>query len=453
MAGQLQLRLAIGRELRGGLQMLTGSDRRRQIKSVILVSSGNFLDMYDFMVFGYFAPWIGKAYFPRDSEFASLMLTFAIFGAGFLMRPVGALFLGAYVDRRGRRSGLLLTMAMMALGTLSLACTPGYATLGVLASVIVLIGRLLQGFSAGAQVGSASVYLSEIATPGRKGFYVSWQSASQQLAVVLAAVLGIGASAFLSPSEFSRWGWRVPFVLGSLLIPFLFLIRRSFEETPYFLARSQQLSMKQISVSLAKGWKIIATGTMLVAMTTVAFYMITAYSPTYGSVVLHLSTKRSLMVTLCVGICNFVLLPVMGALSDRIGRRPLLLLCTVVMLFTCYPAMAWLVSKPSFERLLAVELWLSLFYAGYNGAMIVFLTEIIPPPVRATGFSLAYSLATALFGGFTPAISTYLIHLTGNKAVPGLWLSAAALCALIAILMTGENGWREYGELATLTDP
>src|ERR1700722_19626377 len=234
MAGQLQLRLAIGRELRGGLQMLTGSDRRRQIKSVILVSSGNFLDMYDFMVFGYFAPWIGKAYFPRDSEFASLMLTFAIFGAGFLMRPVGALFLGAYVDRRGRRSGLLLTMAMMALGTLSLACTPGYATLGVLASVIVLIGRLLQGFSAGAQVGSASVYLSEIATPGRKGFYVSWQSASQQLAVVFAALLGIAVSTFLSPAEFSRWGWRIPFLAGCLLIPFLFVIRRSLEETPAF---------------------------------------------------------------------------------------------------------------------------------------------------------------------------------------------------------------------------
>jgi MFS family permease len=411
------------------------TDRRKLIKSVVVVSSGNFLDMYDFMVFGYYAPWIGRAYFPSTSEFASLMLTLAVFGAGFLMRPIGALVLGAYVDRQGRRAGLLMTLGLMALGTLSIACTPGYATLGLLAPIIVLIGRLLQGLSAGAQVGSTSVYLSEIATPGHKGFYVSWQSASQQMAVVFAALLGIAISSFLSAAEFSRWGWRIPFLAGCLLIPFLFVIRRSLEETPAFRARTHHLSTSGIFSSLAKNWKIIALGTLLVTMTTVAFYLITAYSPTYGSVVLHLSSRASLTVTLLVGISNFILLPVMGSLSDKIGRRPLLLTCTLVTLATAYPAMAWLVSNPSFRGLLAVELWLSLLYSGYNGAMVVFLTEIIPADVRTTGFSLAYSLATAIFGGFTPAICTYFIHLTGNRAVPGLWLSVAAICALSATLV------------------
>ncbi len=182
----------------------------------------------------------------------------------------------------------------------------------------------------------------------------------------------------------------------------------------------------------------------MVTMTTVSFYMITAYTPTFGNSVLHLANIDSLIVTLCVGASNLFWLPVMGALSDRIGRRPLLLVFTFLMLVTAYSAMLWLVREPSFSRLLAVELWLSFLYASYNGAMVVFLTEIIPVDVRTSGFSLAYSLATAVFGGFTPAINTYLIHLTGNRAVPGLWLSFAAACGLLASLLARSQ--QELGE-------
>ena len=173
----------------------------------------------------------------------------------------------------------------------------------------------------------------------------------------------------------------------------------------------------------------------MVTMTTVSFYMITAYTPTFGSAVLRLTTGDSLIVTLCVGASNLMWLPVMGAVSDRIGRRPLLVGCTLLMIATAYPAMLWLVESPTFWKLLAVELWLSFLYGSYNGAMVVFLTEIMPVHVRTTGFSLAYSLAAALFGGFTPAISTYLIQTTGNRAVPGLWLSFAAICGLLAALV------------------
>jgi len=391
--------------------------------------------MYDFMVFGYYAAAIGAAFFPSGNPFVSLMLSLMTFGAGFLMRPLGAVVLGPYTDRHGRRAGLLLTLTLMSIGILSIACVPGYATIGLLAPVIVLAGRLLQGFSAGMELGGVSVYLAEIATPGNKGFYVSWQSASQQAAVMFAALLGVLLTFLLPPAAMAAWGWRVPLLIGCLIIPFLFRLRHSLEETEAFQARRRSLDTSALLRSLAANSALIVVGTLLVTMTTVSFYMITAYTPTFGSAVLHLGSGDSLIVTLCVGASNLFWLPVMGALSDRVGRRPLLIACTLLMLATAYPVMLWLVDAPSFTRLLTVELWLSFVYGSYNGAMVVFLTEIMPVDVRTAGFSLAYSLATAIFGGFTPAISTYLIQVTGNRAVPGLWLSFAAVCGLAASLI------------------
>ena len=416
--------------------MLTPSERTAKIKAVIRVASGNFLEMYDFMVFGYYAAAIGKTFFPKNSEFASLMLSLATFSVGFLMRPIGALVLGAYIDRHGRRRGLILTLALMSFGTVSIACVPGYVTIGILAPLLVVLGRLLQGFSAGVELGGVSVYLSEIATPGHKGFYVSWQSASQQCAVIFAALLGVALTSFLTAQQMSDWGWRVPLLVGCLIIPFLFIIRRSLTETEEFLARKEHPTVSEILSSLASNWGVVLLGMMLVTMTTVSFYMITAYTPTFGNSVLHLASKTSLIVTLCVGISNLIWLPIMGALSDRVGRRPLLVACTVLALLTAYPSLLWLVSAPSFARLLTVELWLSFIYASYNGAMVVFLTELIPAKVRASGFSIAYSLATAIFGGSTPALCTYLIHETGNRAIPGLWLSFAAAMGLAAVFFT-----------------
>src|SRR5215472_5491276 len=415
--------------------MLSPSDHRSKIWSVVRVSGGNFLEMYDFMVFGYYASAIGRAFFPAGNAFGSLMLSLMTFGAGFLMRPLGAIVLGAYTDKLGRRAGLLLTLGLMSIGIISIACMPSYATIGLLAPLFVLVGRLLQGFSAGMELGGVSVYLAEIATPGHKGFYVSWQSASQQVAVMFAALVGVLLSAMLPPEKMAVWGWRVPLLLGCMIIPVLFRLRRSLQETNEFVGRKHHPNTSEILQSLSVNWRIVAIGTMLVTMTTVSFYMITAYTPTFGSSVLHLGNKDSLIVTLCVGASNLFWLPVMGALSDRVGRRPVLLIFTILMLITAYPVMLWLVRSPTFARLLAVELWLSCIFGSYNGAMVVFLTEIMPMNVRTSGFSLAYSLATAVFGGFTPAISTYLIHVTGNRAVPGLWLSFAAVCGLVAALL------------------
>ncbi len=408
------------------------SERKKKIWSVVRVSSGNFLEMYDFMVFGYYASAIGATFFPSGIPFISLILSLMTFGAGFLMRPLGAIVLGAYTDVHGRRKGLILTLTLMSFGIVTIACTPGYATIGVLAPILVLLGRLLQGFSAGMELGGVSVYLSEIATPGHKGFYVSWQSASQQVAVMFAALLGVALTFVLPAPRMMAWGWRIPLLLGCAIIPFLFVLRRSLPETDEFNARKHKPSVPEIFRSLTTNWSIVLIGMMLVTMTTVSFYMITAYTPTFANSVLHLAVMDGLIVTLCVGASNLFWLPVMGSLSDRVGRRPLLLACTVLMLVTAYPAMLWLIRGPSFSRLLIVELWLSFLYGSYNGAMVVFLTEIMPVSVRTSGFALAYSLATAVFGGFTPALSTYLIHITGNRAIPGVWLSVAAACGLVS---------------------
>jgi metabolite-proton symporter len=411
-------------------------------KAIFRVVSGNFLEMFDFMVYGFYATAIAKTFFPADSEFASLMLSLATFGAGFLMRPLGAIFLGAYIDHHGRKKGLIITLAMMAMGTILIACVPGYATLGVAAPLLVLVGRLLQGFSAGVELGGVSVYLAEISTPGRKGFFVSWQSASQQAAVVFAGLLGVGLNHWLSPEEMGQWGWRVPFLVGCMIVPAIFIIRRSLEETPEFEARARKHrpTMGEVMKSIGSNFGLVIAGMALVVMTTVSFYLITAYTPTFGKNELHLSDLDSLLVTVCVGISNFIWLPVMGSLSDKIGRKPLLLAATILAIVTAYPALSWLTSNPSFANLLMVELWLSFLYGSYNGAMVVSLTEIMPVEVRTTGFSLAYSLATATFGGFTPAACTYLIHALDNKAAPGIWLSGAAVLGLIATLVLFRKG-------------
>jgi MHS family citrate/tricarballylate:H+ symporter-like MFS transporter len=405
-----------------------------KLASVFRVTSGNFLEMFDFFLFGFYASHIAHAFFPAGNEVSSLLLTFMTFGAGFLMRPLGALFLGAYVDRVGRRKGLIVTLGIMAMGTILIAFVPGYATIGLAAPALVLIGRLLQGFSAGVELGGVSVYLSEMATPGHKGFYVSWQSGSQQVAIIFAAFLGFALNAAMPAAEIAAWGWRIPFFIGCLIIPGLFYLRRSLEETEEFLARKHRPSVAEIFRSIAANWAIVLAGTLLVVMTTVSFYLITVYTPTYGRNVLKLSEVDSLVVTFCVGLSNFIWLPVMGALSDRVGRKPLLIGFTVLTIVTAYPAMRWLVADTSFARMLVVELWLSFLYASYNGAMVVALTEVVPVHVRTVGFSLAYSLAAALFGGFTPAVSTWLIAHTDDRAAPGLWMSFAAVLSLGATI-------------------
>lgn len=413
--------------------------RSALLGSALRMTSGNFLEMFDFFLFGLFAPYIAKAFFPMESEFASLLVTFMTFGAGFLMRPLGAIILGAYIDRVGRRKGLIATFAIMAVGTVVLALCPTYETIGLLAPVVVLIGRLLQGFSAGVEVGGVSIYLAELAPPGQRGFYVAWQPASQQLAIVAAALIGYAVSRSFEQEQIAAWAWRIPFILGCLIVPFVLMLRRSLPETAEFAARRSIPSFKNIIVQTARDWSNVLSGMTLVMMATVSFYLLTVYTPTFGKKVLNLSEADSLIATVLVGISNLIWIPVMGAASDRLGRKKLLITFSALTIVTAYPTLYWLSLAPSFERLLMVLLWLSFLYGSYNGAMVVSLTEIVPAAQRTIGFSLAYSLATALFGGFTPAISTALIEVMHDRAAPGIWVSLAAACSLIMVLLSRKR--------------
>jgi MFS transporter, MHS family, citrate/tricarballylate:H+ symporter len=428
-----------------------------QIKSrlgaILRATSGNFLEQFDFFLFGFYAPYIAKAFFPSQDETAALLNTFGVFWLGALMRPVGAIVLGAYIDRIGRRKGLIVTLAIMAVGTLTITLCPTYASIGVAAPVIVLIGRLLQGFSAGVELGGVSVYLSEISTPGNRGFYTSFQSSSQQVAIFVAALIGFALNEFVQGDTIMALGgdgiakWRIPFFIGCLIIPFIFVLRRTLEETPAFLSMKKHPTTSEVFASAAVNWKIILLGMMLAAMTTVTFYFVTVYTPSFGKE-LNLSARDSLLVTLMVAVTNFIWNPVGGAVSDRIGRRPVLLAIAGLSLVTAYPALLWLTAAPTFGKLLAVELMFSFYFGVYSGTMLGALVEVVPAHVRTTCFSLAFALAAALFGTFTPYAATKLISMTGNKASPGFWLMCAAASGIIAAIVIYRSGAVEAREAA-----
>jgi MHS family citrate/tricarballylate:H+ symporter-like MFS transporter len=413
---------------------------KSRIGAILRATSGNFLEQFDFFLFGFYAAAIGKAFFPSSNETASLLNTFGVFWLGALMRPVGAIVLGAYIDRIGRRQGLIVTLGIMAIGTVVIAFCPTYATIGIAAPIIVLIGRLLQGFSAGVELGGVSVYLAEISTPGNRGFYTSFQSASQQVAIFVASILGFILSEMMPADTVAAWGWRIPFFVGCLIIPLIFFLRRTLQETPEFLKMKHHPTAAQVFASALANWRIVILGMMIAILTTTTFYFVTVYTPTFGKNVLKLTTQDALLVTLLVAVTNFIWNPVGGALSDRVGRKPVLLTIASLSLLTAYPALHWLVAAPTFGKLLAVEMMFSFYFGVYSGTMLGALVEIVPAHVRTTCFSLAFALAAALFGTFTPFASTWLIDKTGDKASPGYWLMFAAALGIIAASIVYRRG-------------
>ncbi|KRP87253.1 citrate-proton symporter [Bradyrhizobium pachyrhizi] len=422
----------------------SSSSQVPQIKSrlgaILRATSGNFLEQFDFFLFGFYAQAIAKAFFPSENETAALLNAFGVFWLGALMRPVGAVVLGAYIDRIGRRKGLIVTLSIMAIGTVVIALCPSYSTIGIAAPIIVLIARLMQGFSAGVELGGVSVYLAEIATPGNRGFYTSFQSASQQVAIFVASILGFVLSESMPAATVASWGWRIPFFVGCLIIPVIFFLRRTLEETPAFLAMKKHPTASEVFASAIANWRIVVLGMMIAVLTTTTFYFVTVYTPTFGKTVLKLSTQDALLVTLLVAVTNFIWNPVGGAVSDRIGRKPVLLAIAGLSLITAYPALHWLVTNPSFGKMLAVEMMFSFYFGVYSGTMLGCLVEIVPAHVRTTCFSLAFALAAGLFGTFTPFASTWLIQQTGDKASPGYWLMCAAALGIVAALIVYRGG-------------
>ena len=407
---------------------LTSAHARR---IVISSSIGNALEWYDFLVYGFFASVIGKLFFPADDEWVSLLFAVGSFGVSFITRPVGAIVLGMYADRKGRKAALTLSILLMIVGTLAIAVMPSYAQIGIVAPITILLARLVQGFAVGGEFGSATAFMVEHSKRGR-GYYASWQFASQGIATILAAGLGALLTATLFPSELESWGWRLPFFFGLLVGPVGFYIRRHLDETPEFVAEQKKTTVDP-QASFKAQWANLLLAVGVVAQSTVSVYVLQLYMPTYAVKQLHLPAAQSFGVVVLNGGLQFLLSPLFGALSDRIGRIRIMLTTSVLMILLIYPMFALLRTHPTIGALLALQAVSGIFKAAYSGPMPALMSEIFPTRVRSTGLSLGYSLGVTLFGGFAPFIVTWLIHTTGDTLAPSYYVLTAAAVSGISL--------------------
>jgi len=396
---------------------------------IVAASLGNAMEWFDFLVYGYFAVTISKVFFPNENETASLLLTLGTFGAAYVVRPVGAIVIGAYTDRYGRRAGLTLSILLMVIGTTMTAVTPGYATIGLAAPILILLARLTQGFSVGGEFGSAVTFLAE-QTASRKGFVASWQWASTGITGFLASGFGLALSSILSAEQLTEWGWRVPFLFGILVGPVGVYIRRRLDETPEYVeiepARTPVRDMLRaypIEALLAVGVSAISNSSAYIIL----------YIPTYAMKELHLPQATGFTATLVGAVILGIASPFAGHLSDKFGRGGILAGTAWLFLLTTYPLFFLMVAFPSLATAIFAAGWLSLVKAGYSGVLPSQLSELFPTQVRGIGVSLSFAIAVTIFGGFTPFVATWLIAMTGNSLSPSFYIMLTAAVSLVAL--------------------
>ncbi len=397
------------------------------------------LEWYDFTIYAAFAVPISKTFFPSENEVVSLMLGLVTFGLGFIARPFGAAFLGGYADRRGRRDALSLTIMLMALGTGIIALCPGYDRIGIAAPIVILLARLIQGFSAGGEIGGAVSTLVEYAPPARRGLYASFQQLSQGGSTLLSGLVATTIALLLPADAILDWGWRLAFVVGLLIAPVGLYIRGELEDAPLFKA-SKHATELPILVVLRDHWRAVLTGMLVVMLWTVAQY-ITNYFPTFAVRELKVSLSQSYLGPLVVGTV-LLFCPVVGILADRFQRKRVMIVGALGLVVIAYPAFSYLIAAPSTEHLITTQIAVAVCMLIYTAPASAVLAELFPTAVRATGISLTYSLGVAIFGGFTPAIITALIGSTGQPISVAFYLMGAATISLITMLMlkdrTGE---------------
>lgn len=404
-------------------------------KLILATSIGNALEWYDLVVYGYFAVTIAKLFFPAHDETVSLLLTLGTFALSYLARPLGAFVLGAYADRFGRRASLMVSIAMMTLGTGLIAFMPTYAAIGVWAPIGIFLSRLMQGFSAGGEFGSSTAFLVEH-VPNRPGFMSSWQFASQGASTLLASAFGAVLTGTLTTPQLESWGWRIPFLFGMLVGPIGLYIRKYVDETPAFEREAARATEKGRSpifevLGTQKARLLVSIGALV--LTTTANYMI-LYMPTYATKQLGLPPAQGFIVTLVTGFVIMVLTPFVGHLSDSIGRIRIMMVAGVLFMFTVYPAFMFMNAHPSLISMMAVMLWVGTLKAVYFAPIPALLSELFPTRTRATGMAVGYNLGTTIFGGFTPLVVAWLIAATGNKLAPGLYLMVAAVISLATLI-------------------
>lgn len=407
-------------------------------RAIIAASIGNALEWFDFVIYGFFAGVIAKVFFSAEDESIGLLLSLATFGVTFFMRPLGAIVIGSFADRYGRKTALVITMLAMMLGTAVIAFAPPYAAIGIFATFLVVLGRLIQGFSAGGEFGSATAFLAE-QNPRRRGFYSSWQFASQAVTTILATGFGATITGLLSQEQIEAWGWRIPFIAGLLIGPVGYYIRRHLDETREF--KSSETSQTPLRETLVDNTKMLAIALGSVILCTVAMYTI-LFMPIYAMRQLGLPASGSYIATLITGAIQLVLLPVFGAWSDKIGRTPVAIVSAVILTLAAYPLFVWLVASPTLQTLILVQGAMGMLMAGYMGSLPAFMSELFPTRLRTTGLSISYAFGVALFGGFAPFINAWLIKVSGSNVAPSFYLTSAGIVSLVAMFAARRAGFR-----------
>lgn len=417
-------------------RMATKASRARLIFATAL---GNGLEIFDFTVYSFFAATIGNQFFPATSELTSLLLSVGTFGVGFFMRPLGAIVLGGYADRVGRRAAMMLTIWLMALGTAIIGLCPSYGSIGIAAPLIVLLARLVQGFAAGGEVGAATTFLLESGPLSKRGYFVSWQAASQGAASLLGASLGLFLSRTLSPADLSAWGWRVPFLLGLLIAPVGYYIRRQLDESSIPDETTSRSTTPFVTLFREHSLTIVLA-TFFLLGGTVSVYVTVYFMPSYISRVMHLSPYIGFLCAALSSLVMLVVSPFAGKLADRLQRRkPLVLFSTGASTCMTYPVFLLITrAHGTVQILCGTALVTGLMCIG-GAAGLLLILEGFPAKVRASGFSIAYAIAATLFGGTAQFVVTWLIRTTGNPMAAGGYVTACGVIAFIALLCIKER--------------
>jgi MFS family permease len=408
-------------------------------RQVMAAVAGNALEFYDFTVYATFASQIAQSFFPGRTSFISLILTLVTFGVGFLLRPIGAVVIGRWADRHGRRPAMMFSFALMGVSILGLALTPSYAAIGLAAPLLVLFWRLCQGFALGGEVGPTTAFLVEAAPPARRGFYGAWQGGSQNLANLVGGLVGVALAATAGEASLNLWGWRVAFLLGTLVLPFGLLLRRSLPET---LHRPEAHShVHPDAATLWASAPVLLRGMALIAASTVSTYVF-GYMTTYALKTLHMAPGVSLAATAVSGTCGLVGGVIGGLLSDRLGRRALMIWPRAVFLLVTWPAFFLLARHHDAATLLVATAVITFTSALSTAAVFVSITESLRKEVRVLGMGAVYATAVAVFGGSTQPIIALLIELTGEPLSPAWYMMAFTTIGLVASIMTPETAHR-----------
>jgi MFS family permease len=402
-------------------------------KGLVAVVVGNWLEFYDFLVFTFFAVMIGDAFFPGESEIARLLSALATFGVGFLTRPLGAAIIGAYADRVGRRAALTLTLMLMSLGSALVGLTPTYAQIGLTAPIILVVARLIQGFSCGGEVGPATAYLLESAPIEKRAAITAWQGHSQQLAIFMGSLVGVILAANLSKEQLYDWGWRVPFLLGVFIAPVGLYIRRQLPET---IARHERhRSGTAVLADLMRHHsRAVILGILIICGGTISTYVFN-YMTTYAITTLHLSPTIGTALAMTGSLAAIAGLAV-GAWADQFGRKPMLIASRVIFVMIIFPVYLIITSPTaSAPVIVTLNMLLNFIFSIGIGATYAFLTEAFPKSVRSSGLGILYALAVTIFGGTTQFAVAWLIDWTKDPMVPAWYQIIANVAAIIGVML------------------